>query len=77
MIGIIFRYIGLALSATCFAGFLSLLLGLLRQGQLVTFVSPQVLAGFVSSSALVIIVNQIASYTKSLILRAREAYLES
>lgn len=53
------RYIGLALSATLFAGIISLLLGVLKQGSLVRYVSPQVLAGFVTAAALVIIVSQL------------------
>jgi SulP family sulfate permease len=53
------RYIALALAATCFAGIISLLLGMLRQGQLVKYISPQVLAGFVTGAALVIIVSQL------------------
>jgi MFS superfamily sulfate permease-like transporter len=53
------RYIGLALAATLFAGIISLLLGILKQGSLVRYVSPQVLAGFVTAAALVIIVSQL------------------
>ncbi|KAL3894711.1 MAG: hypothetical protein SGCHY_005117, partial [Lobulomycetales sp.] len=53
------KYIALALVASGLAGVLSVILGFLKQGSLVKFISPQVLAGFITGSAAIILVNQL------------------
>ncbi len=53
------QYLGLALTLAFLVGLIELLMGLLRLGFLVSFISQPVLVGFVNAAALVIAVSQL------------------
>ncbi|KAJ3227456.1 hypothetical protein HK099_001912 [Clydaea vesicula] len=53
------RYIQIALAASLISGIISIILGLIKFGSMITFISPGVLMGFVTASEAVITISQL------------------